>query len=69
MEYEIKKVTMFDNIGLYDAYFLIDYKNCQLNKFGVEHLAQEEAIKRGLKEWLTEKQTRLGLRSPQGGRI
>ena len=29
---------------------LIDYKNCQLNKFGVEHLAQEEAIKRGLKE-------------------
>ena len=51
MDYEIKKVTMFDNIGLYDAYFLIDYKNCQLNKFGIEHLAQEEAIKRGLEEW------------------
>ena len=48
MEYEIKKVTMFSNIGLYDAYFLIDYKNCQLNKFGVEYLAEEEAIKRGL---------------------
>ena len=50
MEYEIKKVTMSDNIGLYDAYFLIDYKNCQLNKFGVEYLAEEEAIKRGLTE-------------------
>ena len=50
MDYEIKKVTMFDKIGLYDAYFLIDYKNCQLDKFGVEHLAKEEAIKRGLRE-------------------
>ena len=48
MNYEIKKVTMFDNIGLYDVFFLIDYKNCQLNKFSIEHQAQEEAIKRGL---------------------
>ena len=48
MDYEIKKVLMSDNIGLYDAYFLIDYKNCKLNKFGVQHLAEEEAARRGL---------------------
>jgi len=50
MDYEIKQVLLEDNIGLYEAYFLIDYKNCQLNKFGVEHLAEEEAIKRGLRK-------------------
>lgn len=50
MEYEIKKVLMKDNIGLYEAYFLIDYKNCKLDKFSLHHLAQEEVINRGLKK-------------------
>ena len=48
MDYEIKQVLMQDNIGLYEAYFLIDYKNCKLDKFGLQHLAEEEATKRGL---------------------
>jgi len=55
MDYEIKQVLMQDNIGLYEAYFLIDYKNCKLNKFGLQHLAEEEAIKRGLRKWLPTK--------------
>ena len=53
MEYEIKKVLMEDNIGLYEAYFLIDYKNCKLDKFGLQNLAEEEVIKRGLTKWIT----------------
>ena len=50
MDYEIKQVLLEDNIGLYEAYFLIDYKNCKLNKFGLLHLAEKAAIKRGLRK-------------------
>ena len=48
MDYEIKQVLMEENIGLYESYFLIDYKKCKLDKFGLQHLAEEEATKRGL---------------------
>tara|TARA_B100000131_G_scaffold183976_1_gene177352 strand:+ start:912 stop:1064 length:153 start_codon:yes stop_codon:yes gene_type:complete len=48
MDYEIKQVLMQDNIGIYEAYFLIDYKNCKINKFGIEEKAKDLAVKRGL---------------------
>ena len=51
MDYEIKQMLMEDNLGIYEVYYLIDYKNCKINKFGIEEKARELAAKRGLRAW------------------
>jgi hypothetical protein len=49
MDYEIKQMLKEDNLGIYEVYYLIDYKNCKINMFGIEEKARELAAKRGLR--------------------